>query len=95
MIHRGVNDRDRSLKFGFGHCRDRLYKLLTGCSVRIAALFDWAYGRFRPHAASNLWRTVTGVLLGMALGRTLYVHLQKPLPTIPAHTRARSRRTCV
>ena len=44
------------------------------------ALFDWAHGRFRPHAFSNPWRTSTGVLLGLALGRTLFIHLQRPLP---------------
>ncbi|MBS1153530.1 MAG: hypothetical protein H6Q89_5228 [Myxococcaceae bacterium] len=44
------------------------------------ALLDWAYGRFRPHAFSNPWRTLTGVLLGLALGRTLFIHLQRPLP---------------
>lgn len=44
------------------------------------ALADWAWGRFRPHAFSNPWRTLTGVLLGVALGRTLFIHLQRPLP---------------
>ncbi len=44
------------------------------------ALADWAYGRFRPHAFPNAWRTFTGVLLGLALGRTLFIHLQRPLP---------------
>lgn len=46
----------------------------------VPGLLDWAYGRFRPGAFSNPWRTATGVLLGVALGRTLYVHLQRPLP---------------
>ena len=44
------------------------------------ALADWAWGRFHPHAFSNRWRTLTGVLLGLALGRTLFIHLQRPLP---------------
>jgi hypothetical protein len=44
------------------------------------ALGDWAYGRFRPHAFSNRWRTFTGLLLGVALGRTLFIHFQQPLP---------------
>ncbi len=46
----------------------------------VPALADWAYGRFRPHAFSNTWRTFTGALLGLALGRTLFIHLQRPLP---------------
>jgi uncharacterized membrane protein len=46
----------------------------------LPALIDWAVGRFRPSSGSNLWRTGTGVLLGIALGRTLYVHFQRPLP---------------
>lgn len=46
----------------------------------LPALIDWAYGQFRPLAGSNAQRTFTGVLLGVALGRTLYVHLQEPLP---------------
>src|SRR5687768_9883324 len=48
------------------------------------ALFDWAYGRFRPHAFSNPWRTFTGALLGLALARTLFIHFQRsyPLPLL-------------
>lgn len=44
------------------------------------ALFDWAWGRFHPDRFNNLWRTATGVLLGLALARTLFIHLQRPLP---------------
>ena len=44
------------------------------------ALLDWGYGRFRPRTGTNLWRTFTGVLLGLALGRTLYVHMLRPFP---------------
>ena len=46
----------------------------------LPALVDWALGRFRPKAGSNAVRLITGVLLGMALGRTLYVHLRSPFP---------------
>ncbi len=46
----------------------------------LPALLDWAYGRFRPAAGSNALRTLTGVLLGLALARTLYIHIQRPLP---------------
>lgn len=44
----------------------------------LPALADWAYGRFRPQSGANWLRTGTGVLLGLSLGRTLYVHFQKP-----------------
>lgn len=53
---------------------------LIAVGLLLPALADWAFGRFRPHAFSNLWRTATGVMLGVALGRTLYVHLKSPLP---------------
>ncbi len=45
-------------------------------------LLDWAVGRFRPHWGGNGVRTVTGILLGVALARTLYVHLRDPLPPL-------------
>lgn len=50
--------------------------------LTVPALMDWAVGRFKPLGGSNWVRTLTGVLLGLALGRSLYVHLQKPLPTV-------------
>lgn len=46
----------------------------------LPATLDWAQGRFAPHRFSNLWRTFTGVLLGLGLGRSLFIHLQRPLP---------------
>ena len=46
------------------------------------ALVDWAWGRFHPSAGSNAVRTFTGVLLGMALGRSLSIHLRSPLPPV-------------
>lgn len=46
------------------------------------ATLDWAFGRFRPHAFSNPWRTATGVLLGLALARSLFIHLQRPFPAV-------------
>src|SRR5262245_19301835 len=36
-------------------------------ALTVPALADWAYGRFHPHAFSNLWRTLTGGALGLAL----------------------------
>lgn len=50
--------------------------------LTLPALVDWAVGRFRPASGSNAVRTLTGVLLGVALGRSLFIHLQKPLPAV-------------
>lgn len=56
------------------------YDGVWSVGLLLPALLDWAYGRFRPHAGSNGLRTLTGVLLGLALARTLYIHIQRPLP---------------
>ncbi len=50
--------------------------------LTLPALVDWAVGRFRPASGSNAVRTLTGVLLGGALGRSLFIHVQKPLPAV-------------
>lgn len=50
--------------------------------LTVPALVDWAVGRFRPASGSNAVRTLTGVLLGVALGRSLFVHVQRPLPAV-------------
>jgi uncharacterized membrane protein len=50
--------------------------------LTLPALVDWAVGRFRPASGSNAVRTLTGVLLGVALGRSLSVHMLKPLPPV-------------
>ena len=50
--------------------------------LTLPALVDWAVGRFRPAGGSNAVRTLTGVLLGLALGRSLSVHVQRPLPQV-------------
>lgn len=54
----------------------------VGVALVLPAALDWAFGRFRPHRLSNLWRTFTGVLLGLGLGRSLFIHLQRPFPTV-------------
>lgn len=46
----------------------------------LPATLDWAYGRFFPHRFSNLWRSFTGALLGIGLGRSLFIHFQQPWP---------------
>lgn len=54
----------------------------VGLALVAPATLDWAYGRFHPHRFSNPWRTFTGVLLGLGLGRSLFIHLQKPFPVV-------------
>ncbi len=49
-------------------------------ALTVPATVDWAVGRFWPRVGSNPWRTATGVALGLALGRSLFVHLQRPFP---------------
>lgn len=49
-------------------------------ALTVPALVDWSVGQFRPVWGGNAQRTLTGALLGVALARTLYVHVQKPLP---------------
>ncbi|HZN91087.1 MAG TPA: DUF2085 domain-containing protein [Myxococcales bacterium] len=44
------------------------------------AVIDWAVGRLAPRFGSNPWRTLTGLLAGLALGRSIYIHLQNPFP---------------
>lgn len=58
------------------------WDVLAGAGLLIPALADWSYGRFRPRAGSNFIRVLTGVMLGAALGRSLYIHLQTPFPTV-------------
>ena len=48
----------------------------------LPATIDWALGRSQPHRFSNAWRAFTGVLLGLGLGRSLFIHLQRPLPPV-------------
>jgi uncharacterized membrane protein len=50
--------------------------------LTLPALVDWAIGRFRPSGGANWVRTLTGVFLGVALGRSLHVHVQHPLPPV-------------
>lgn len=54
--------------------------LPVGVALAVPAILDWAWGRFRPHDFGNPWRTITGLLLGLGLGRTLYVHVHRPFP---------------
>ena len=50
--------------------------------LTLPALLDWCRGRLRPEGGHNAVRLLSGVLLGAALGRSLYVHLQRPLPPV-------------
>lgn len=58
------------------------WDVAAGLALVAPATLDWAFGRFHPHRFSNPWRTFTGVLLGLGLGRSLFIHLQKPFPAV-------------
>jgi len=47
-------------------------------ALPVPAVLDWARGRWRPQSGTNGLRLFTGALLGVALGRTLYLHLRQP-----------------
>lgn len=42
-------------------------------------LWDWSRGVRDPASGTNALRLLTGVLLGAAFARSLYVHVQQPL----------------
>jgi len=44
----------------------------------LPAMVDWARGRFEPATGTTLTRMGSGVLLGVGLGRTLYLHMRRP-----------------
>ncbi len=46
--------------------------------LTLPALADWARGRFDPSSGTNPVRTLTGVLLGIALARTVYLNMVAP-----------------
>jgi len=56
--------------------------LALGVALVLPATLDWAWGRFNPHRFSNGWRTATGVVLGLGLARSLFIHLQRPFPQV-------------
>jgi uncharacterized membrane protein len=56
--------------------------LPLGVALVVPATLDWAWGRFHPHAFSNAWRSATGIALGLGLARSLFIHLQRPLPAV-------------
>jgi uncharacterized membrane protein len=47
-------------------------------ALTLPAVIDWARGRFDPATGINPFRTFTGVLLGIALGRTVYLNMVRP-----------------
>jgi len=51
---------------------------LIAFALPVPALIDWGRGRLAPLSGSNLSRIVTGALLGLSLGRTLFLHLARP-----------------
>jgi uncharacterized membrane protein len=56
--------------------------LALGTALVAPATLDWAWGRFRPQAFTNAWRSLTGALLGLGLARSLFIHVQRPFPPV-------------
>ena len=54
--------------------------LLWVLALTAPALVDWSVGVFAPAWGARWLRSATGALLGVALGRSLYVHVQRPWP---------------
>ncbi len=46
--------------------------------LALPAVLDWARGQFRPHSGSNRTRLLTGLLLGLAIGRAVFLHMLEP-----------------
>jgi uncharacterized membrane protein len=68
------------IQFSLGAPLSHRLDVVGSAVLTVPALGDWAYGRLHPTRGNNGWRTLTGALLGVALGRTLFVHFQKPFP---------------
>ena len=56
------------------------HDIAFACLLTLPALVDWAVGQRWPRWGPKGLRTLSGMGLGVALGRTLYVHLIHPLP---------------
>ncbi len=46
--------------------------------LALPALLDWAFGQFFAQRGNNAWRLLTGVGLGLAIGRAMFLHLREP-----------------
>jgi uncharacterized membrane protein len=44
----------------------------------VPMVVDWGAGRLRAYRGSNLLRALTGAVGGIALGRSIYLHLKDP-----------------
>jgi uncharacterized membrane protein len=65
------------------HCSlEYAFDVAAVLALTLPATLDWAYGVRYPHRFSNGWRIATGVGLGLALGRTLFIHFQRPFPPV-------------
>jgi len=55
----------------------------VGLGLLLPALADWCVGRLNPASGHNAGRVLTGMLLGLGLGRALYLHVAiRPFPAV-------------
>ena len=52
--------------------------MLMTMGLAIPALLDWGEGVLDPRTGNNPRRLITGAMLGVALGRSLWLHAQDP-----------------
>ncbi len=52
--------------------------LVFALVLALPALLDWGAGALEPHSGSNFRRLLTGALLGVALGRSLWLNARDP-----------------
>jgi len=52
--------------------------LLIAVGLALPGLLDWGEGILNPGSGNNARRLITGAMLGIALGRTLWLHAQNP-----------------
>jgi uncharacterized membrane protein len=53
--------------------------ILIAMGLAIPGLLDWGEGVLDPRSGNNARRLITGAMLGVALGRSLWLHVQDPL----------------
>jgi uncharacterized membrane protein len=68
-------------QIAFKAASTRPWELWVVVGLTLPAFVDWARGRFDPRTGSNWVRMTTGVLIGVALSRMVYLNMVRPANT--------------